>query len=349
MHFLSLTFTAAMSNERYRRSRNNIAVTGGLGFIGHHLLNTLIAQERKVTIIDNLSNPNPNFVKKLGLDSTNSSFFKNKLSFYNEDIRNKETISDILKREKCNVCIHLAAKVSVYDSIINPKDTMDVNVNGIFNVLEACYENGVENFVFASTGAVYGEPKDLPILEDHVLEPLSPYGASKVAGEALISSYMHSGKIKNGLALRFFNVYGEGQTQQYAGVITSFMQRLSNGLPPVIYGDGLQTRDFIFVNDIVRAIIMAADACNEVEGPNAFNIATGKSTSINELARIMIRLYGYDMDPIYEKERKGDIKYALVDVNKAKETLGFASTESVESSLRQLIGKGVIEKSPTGP
>jgi len=327
-----------------RSNNKSIVVTGGLGFIGHHLVKTLIAQDRKVTVIDNLSNPNANFVKDLGLKPNSSRSFKNKISFYAEDIRNKETISDIIKQEKCDICIHLAAKVSVYDSIINAKDSIDVNINGTFNVLEACATNGVENIVFASTGAVYGEPKELPISEDHIMKPLSPYGASKIAGEALISSYVNSGKIKNGFALRFFNVYGEGQTSQYAGVITSFMQRLSKGLPPIIYGDGLQTRDFISVKDIVQAVIMAADAGNKIKGPEAFNVATGKSTEINDLAHTMIRLYGLDANPIYEMERKGDVKYALVDTARAKDVLGFTSADTLEIGLRRLIGQTVIQR-----
>src|SRR5205085_7280537 len=150
-------------------------------------------------------------------------------------------------------------------------------VNGTLSVLNACASNNVGNFVFASSAAVYGEPKIIPIPEDHVLNPLSPYGASKVAGEALVSSFGNSQKIRNAATLRFFNVYGKGQSAEYAGVITKFIERLSSGLPPIIFGDGTQTRDFISVQDIVEAIVLAAQ--KGLSG--IYNLGTCNPISLN--------------------------------------------------------------------
>lgn len=305
---------------------NQILVTGGAGFIGQHLLKRLSQLNCKIGVIDNLSNANKNFQN-------------NDISFHKEDIRNKDSILDIFKREKIDTCIHLAAKISVSDSITNPYDTLDVNIKGTLNVLEACSNSEVKNFVFASSAAAYGEPKKLPISEDHILDPLSPYGASKVAGEVLVSSYGNFGKIQNAISLRFFNVYGEGQTLEYAGVITKFAERLSKGLRPIIYGDGQQTRDFVSVNDVVNAILLAAESENKISSSAAhvFNVASGKSISINDLAKAMIRISGLDLDPVYEEERKGDIKYAAVDTTRSKSILGFVSKEELEPGLKQLM------------
>jgi UDP-glucose 4-epimerase len=318
---------------------NQVLVTGGAGFIGQHLLKRLSQLDCKITVIDNLSNGNENFQNDNISKSDNSN---NNISFHKEDIRNKYSILDIFKRERIDTCIHLAARISVSDSITNPYDTLDVNIRGTLNVLEACSNNKVKNFVFASSAAAYGEPKKLPISEDHVLDPLSPYGASKVAGEVLVSSYGNFGKIQNAISLRFFNVYGEGQTLEYAGVITKFAERLSKGLRPIIYGDGQQTRDFVSVNDVVNAIQLAAESENKISSSTSlaahvFNVASGKSISINDLAKAMIRISALDLEPVYEEERKGEIKYAAVDTTRSKSILGFVSKEELEPGLKQLM------------
>lgn len=281
-----------------------------------------------ISVVDNLSNSNFDF------QDTN-------ISFHKEDIRNKDAILNILKNKNVDTCIHLAAKISVSDSMVNPYDTLEVNVQGTLNMLEACSITNVKNFVFASSAAAYGEPKHLPIAEDHVLDPLSPYGASKMAGEVLVSSYNNSAKIRNAVALRFFNVYGEGQTLEYAGVITKFAERLHKGLKPIIYGDGKQTRDFVSVNDVVTAIVLAAELGDKTSPASAtskvYNVASGKSININDLASKMIRICGLDLTPIYEEERKGDIKYAEVDTTRSKNVLGFFAKETIESGLKQFM------------
>jgi UDP-glucose 4-epimerase len=322
---------------------HKVLVTGGAGFIGYHLVKRLLSKRNyKIIVIDNLSNGNRNF-----LEGSNNRSLSNKFSFYKEDIRNKKIILDIFNRERIiDTCIHLAAKINVQDSITNPDDTIDVNVKGTLNVLEACSKNGVKNFIFGSSAAVYGEPKKLPLSEDnHLLEPLSPYGASKVAGEALMSSYRSSKKIKNVISLRFFNVYGEGQNLEYAGVITRFAERLSRGLRPIIYGDGKQTRDFISVNDVVNAILLAATEADKVKisSSDVFNVGTGVPISIDDLAQRMIRIFGFDLKPIYYGAREGDIKYIYADTTKSKSILKFIAIEELELCLKRILKPSFVK------
>ena len=230
-------------------------------------------------------------------------------------------------------------KISVTESVTNPSDTLDVNILGTLNVLEACSKSGVRNLVFASSAAAYGEPRTFPISEDHVLNPLSPYGASKAAAEVLVSSYRNLNKIPNAISLRFFNVYGIGQSIEYAGVITKFQERLSEGEAPIIFGDGEQTRDFVSVNDVVDAILLAAETREKPISlsPAVFNIATGTSTSINQLAQLMIKLSKQDVKIIYQAPKEGDIKFASVDTTRAGQVLRFTPKESLELGLESLI------------
>jgi UDP-glucose 4-epimerase len=249
-----------------------------------------------------------------------------------------------LKHEAADTCVHLAAKASILDSITNPYYTVDVNVTGTLNILEACSKHGVKNFIFASSAAVYGEPQKLPISEEDPLRPLSTYGASKVAGEALVSSYQNTGKIESAVSLRIFNVYGEGQRTNYAGVITSFIERLSKGLPPIIYGYGTQTRDFIFVEDVVDAIIFAAkqsDRKKKTFGqllPGVFNIGTGIQVSVNDLAMKMIKLFGLDLNPSYrDRISNEDIRRSCADISRSKKKLKFNIIHDLDHGLNQIL------------
>ncbi|MGQ0794855.1 MAG: GDP-mannose 4,6-dehydratase [Nitrosopumilaceae archaeon] len=320
----------------------NVLVTGGLGFIGHHMVKKLSTQSNlKITVLD--IKPIENVKTIFGFNdlSVNSNFENavdffsenNQITFISGDIRDREIVLKIFEKEQFDTCIHLAAKVSVVDSISNPEETFATNEYGTLNVLDGCAENLVETFVFASSGAVYGEPKLLPIREDHVLEPISPYGASKVSGEALLCSYVFSGKINKGVSLRFFNVYGEGQNPQYAGVITKFAERLSKGLPPLIYGDGKQTRDFVYVGDIVQALMLAAQSKEVTHGYQTFNVATGKSVNIIELVLMMMKIFDKNLPPIFENERVGEIKDGSANISKIREVLGFKANVDLESGL----------------
>jgi UDP-glucose 4-epimerase len=333
IHILCICFCNTMEN---------VVVTGGAGFIGVQLLKKLLSMKLdKIIVIDNLSNMNKTFSYLLNSNSYD------KLSFYKADIRNKKEIFDIIKDEQIDTCIHLAAIVSVPDSINNPEYTIDVNINGTFNVLDACSRTKVRNFVFSSSCAVYGVSNKMPLSENDPLLPLSPYGASKAAGEALVSSYGRTQKIQNAISLRFFNVYGENQNPQYAGVITKFIEELSKGSAPTIFGDGEQTRDFIHVIDVVDAIISASSAKHVIKGVHVsrnggsslttFNVGTGCPTSINELAGKLIKIFGLNLKPIFSNMLVGEMKHCYADTKSSRKFLNFVAKENFDSRLAQMV------------
>lgn len=305
---------------------NNILVTGAAGFVGKHLVTRLALRKYKVVIVD----------------VADAKIFGENIVAYKQDIRNTEAIQEIVKQEEVDTCVHLAAKVSVADSVINPNETIDVNIRGTVSVLEACARNGVGNFVFASSAAVYGNPLSLPVNENDTLKPLSPYGISKADGERIVMDYKIRGMIKKAVSLRFFNIYGEGQNPEYAGVITKFAERLSAGLAPTIYGNGSQTRDFISVQDVARAIILAAES--EISG--TFNVGTGKAISINELAERMTRIFGLDLKPIYLEAKKGDILHSCADMTNIRGCLGFETVDGLDAGLMHMFNEMLPKKSP---
>jgi UDP-glucose 4-epimerase len=313
-----------------------VIITGGNGFVGRHLVKRLLTNKQcSVVLVANASN-----LMDRGLQETMP------LTFYAADIRDREAISNIFRDEEADTCVHLAAKLSVVDSIKKPDETMDINVKGTLNVLEACHNSGVKNFVFASSAAVYGDVKELPISEDQTLRPLSPYGSSKMLAEQHVLSYKKLKKIQNTISLRIFNVYGPGQTNE-SGVITKFATRLSKRLPPIICGNGEHTRDFISVDDVADAILLSIKAMQEpkskynynLSASPVFNIGTGTATSIKELAQIMISISGLKLAPIYEKadHDTGVILHSYANMTKAKNVLHFVAKKDFETGLREII------------
>lgn len=315
---------------------NHVLITGGSGFVGSHLIRA-IYNTNKVVVVDDLSN---SLLANLGPENGE---IRRNVVFHRENILNKAALEGILEKEDIDTCIHLAARISVQESIMNPSPTVETNILGTHLLLECCAKKSIKNFVFASTGAVYGEPKKLPITELHELNPISPYGASKASGEILVSSYRNTNKIPNAISLRFFNIYGKRQNPEYAGVITKFAERLSQGLSPIIYGNGEQTREFVSVNDVINAIILAANSQNLRVSP-VFNVATGMPISINELARLMIKVSGIEIEPVYQDERIGDIKNAQVDTAKIHDNLGFRPKTILEDGLRSLFSEFMTQR-----
>ena len=318
---------------------NRIIVTGGNGFIGRYLVRKLLSlNSDEIVVVSNTSNDKHLSVRKEPEEKS--------LTFYSADIRDRTAISDIFSDVKADTCVHLAAKVSVADSIKNPDETMEINAKGTMNVLEACHESQTRNFVFASSAAVYGDVRELPISESHDLGPLSAYGTSKMLAEQHVSLYRKLKKIENAVILRIFNVYGNGQASG-ADVITRFVARLSKGLPPIIFDDGRHTRDFISVEDVVRAMILSIRLCeqgsntgnNELNLPMIFNTGTGIPTSMKELAKKMIEISGLDLDPIYDREKVDSkvILHSYADMTKAREILHFVPKKAIDEGLREMI------------
>ncbi len=306
---------------------NRILITGGAGFIGCHLANKL-KEHYDVFIIDNLSNSK----SRSNLDLLK----KNKIKIYKEDVRNKESISGIIRECGVDSCVHLAAKISVPESMVEPYPTMNVNINGTLNVVEACACNSVKRLVLASSAAVYGHVKTVPIPENIQVKPISPYGVSKVAAEEVFNSYGKLHLFDSAIVLRFFNVYGSGQSDEYAGVITKFKSRILQNLPPLIFGNGNQQRDFVSVRDVVESIICALQPPASITN-GVYNVGTGVPTSISELSVLMARILNQKSIPTFLEKNKGDIQISYADIKRARNDLNFIARMNLVSGLRELL------------
>ena len=318
---------------------SRIIITGGNGFIGSHLVKRLLSEcAGSVVLISNTQNANDIKLKEKKLQDN----FQ--LTFYNADIRDSKAISEIFRNERADICIHLAAKIGVADSIKNPQETMEINVDGTQNVLDACYKSDIKNFLFASSAAVYGDVKELPIKETSLLDPQSPYGKSKLEAERIIQSYQASEKIQNAIIFRFFNVYGKGQHSE-TDVVTKFASRLSKSQAPVIYGKGDQTRDFISLDDVIEAMSLSIEAVRKWDSSKGLiplkiiNIGTGSPTSINEIAQKMILISGLDLAPIHveETEENKGIMHSYADISKAKKLINFVPQKRIDEGLREVL------------
>lgn len=300
-------------------------VTGGAGFIGSHLVDRLLENGFEVKVIDDLSTGRlENIVAHQG---------KSNFQFIKGDIRDWETVRRAV--EDVEVIFHEAALVGVPQSVENPRLTNDVNVNGTLNLLEASSRFNVDRFIYASSTAVYGEQKILPIKEDAIPHLNSPYAVSKLAAELYLEVYYKTYGLET-VRLRYFNVYGPRQMfGPYAAVITAFVNHLIRNEPPVIHGDGEQTRDFINVKDVVDANMFAMEknCAGEI-----FNIATGSQSTINKLFKILRGLIGKgQIEPIYDKPRPFDIHQSCGDIGKAKRILGFQPKVSLEQGLLDFV------------
>jgi len=301
-----------------------IFITGGAGFIGIHLCKKLLELNHDVTVYDNFSN---------SLQENFTSIIKQKVTLIFGDILDNSKLTTSMKNH--DVVIHLSAQISVPASIKNPKLTFDVNVNGTQNVLDACLQNDITKIIAASTAAVYQNTSTKIILDEvSPVEPQSPYGESKLEMENKIIDFTSIHNI-DATILRFFNVFGIGQSLEYAGVITKFKENIQNNCPLVIFGDGAITRDFIHVDDVVDAIILSTSHSKN----SIYNIASGISTSISDLAKIMISISGKDIKILYHPSRSGDILFSSADISLAKETLKFMPKISLKSGLEEFMSK----------
>jgi UDP-glucose 4-epimerase len=312
---------AAIMLNRFSRA----AVTGGAGFVGSHIVDGLIDEGYDVTIIDDFSSGNLSNLERS----------MNKVTIVKGDICDRDLVRKALK--DIEVVFHEAAIVSVQRSLLEPEVTRHVNIEGTRNVLESCVDCGVRRFIFASSAAVYGNSPVLPLKETATPNPLSPYAATKLQGEVLCKTINESTGLET-VVLRYFNIYGKRSTSKsYSGVINAFAERLLANKPLVIYGDGNQSRDFVSVQEIVSANILAARARN-ISG-RVFNVGTGKRTTIKQLAMIESFLLrgSHDVMIDYQPRRDGEVKDSWADITSISTELGFRTRVTLEDGLRQYL------------
>ena len=296
-------------------------VTGGAGFIGSHLTKHLIKQGHSVTVVDNLRRGSMNNLKEV----------KHKIDFHEIDIADYKKMKIAVKNTDC--VFHEAALGSVPHSYKEPEEYHRVNVDGTENIFKLGKELGFK-IVYASSSSVYGNQTSFPIKEDAEKKPLNPYGVTKLLSEELATRYTKEDV--QIIGMRYFNVYGIGQNENYAGVIPLFIDKLVNHSSPIINGDGEQIRSFTFVDDVVKANVLAFESPIE----HAFlNIASDEAISINKLADTIIQLSGLEIEPVHEKPREGDIKISHADVSLAKELIRWSPKTSLYDGLKQIFPK----------
>ena len=296
-------------------------VTGGAGFVGSHLVKLLVNEGHKITVIDNLH--------KGKIENLSSVI--NEIRFEKMDIRDFHSIEKILKN--IDGVFHQAALTVVQDSFERKKEYCDVNVLGTENIFKLAKENKFK-IVYASSSSVYGHKQQTPINEDGDRKPINPYGETKLEDEYLFEKYS---KLDTSIiGLRYFNIFGEGQTMEYAGVITKFLDRIKDKKPPIIFGDGSQIRDFVSVNDVAKANLMAmtSDISNSL-----VNIGTGYALSILELANMMIEVSGLSLKPIFSDALDGDIQKSHADISLAMKSFNWKPEIKLKDWLREIMLK----------
>lgn len=306
-------------------------ITGGAGFIGSNLVEKIVSQGDDVVVVDNLS---------MGKLENIIHFSKKHVSFYKEDITNFNFMEKLLVSENFDYIVLLGAVASVANSVQDPQETHLINQEANLNIYEIIRKNNlkIKKLLFASSAAVYGDEPTLPKSEESVIRPLTPYAIDKFASEKYALAY---GKLYNipTVATRFFNVYGPKQNpeSQYSGVLSIIKDRLVSDKVFTMYGDGNQTRDFTYIDDVIEAmLILLRDPDIKWD---VYNVATGKSTSLNEIIKIFEKVANKNLKIKYEPKRQGDIENSQADVNKIREKVGFNTKISLEEGLRKYYSK----------
>ena len=294
------------------------AVTGGAGFIGSYITKILLEKNHDVLVLDNMHTG-----KKENLHDSN------KLEFCQVDVRDYSLLENHL--QNIDGIFHEAGLTLVPESFEKPEEYYDVNVNGTENIFKISKKIDVK-VVYASSSSVYGKTEKIPIKEDDPKNPINPYGKTKVEKDNLAEKYSKEGC--SIIGLRYFNVFGKGQTGTYAGVITKFLECLKNKTAPIIYGDGKQVRDFVSVEDVASANLQAM-LSNTKNG--FFNIGTGIPTTILELAELMIKISNYNIKPIFKDTRKGDVKLSQADISNTQKYLDWHSEIKLEAGLKKFM------------
>ena len=297
-------------------------ITGGAGFIGSHIAEQLVISGHNVTIIDNQSNG-----KK-----ENLSAIMDKIKFINGDIRDYNLLKKTLKN--IDGVFHQAALASVQESFSKEQEYNDVNVQGTENIFKLANEFNFK-VVYASSSSIYGNPKKIPIVEKDEKNPINPYAVTKLDDEKLAIKYAKMGvRI---IGLRYFNVFGEKQSSTYAGVIKKFVKKVRNNEAPIINGDGQQTRDFVYVGDVVNANILAM---NSNIAHEFFNIGTATTITILELANLIIKSFNFSLKPIHGPELPGDVKITKADIGLVQNMLNWKPETRIEKWLESTIKNG---------
>ena len=296
-----------------------ILVTGGAGFIGSHIAEYLVQRGDDVTILDNL-----NTGKKKNLAKIND-----KINFVNGDIRDYKLLEELV--HDTSGVFHEAALASVQDSFNMKDEYIDVNVNGTENILKLGKEYGFK-IVYASSSSVYGNPNTIPVKETDERKPINPYAQTKLDDEYLAKKYSEMGV--SVIGLRYFNVFGPRQSKEYAGVIKLFLEKIKQEISPKINGDGLQTRDFVHIDDVVKANILAMDSNIKHE---FFNVGTGNSISILDLANVVIDASGLSLEPIHGPELPGDVRATQADVTLIRKLLNWEPKMRLDNWLTKII------------
>jgi UDP-glucose 4-epimerase len=294
-------------------------VTGGAGFIGSNIAALLRRQSFQVRVLDNLS-------------SGHATNLSPEAEFVEGDVRDDTAVDRAV--DGCEIVFHLAASVGNSRSLAHPIDDSEINAVGTLRVLEAARRHGVRRLVYSSSAGIFGELRTLPIAEDHPVEPDTPYGASKLAGEKLCLAYGKLYPLET-ICLRYFNVYGTNQRfDAYGNVIPIFVHRVLAGDPITVFGDGAQTRDLVNVDDVARANVLAATTPG-VSG--AFNIGNGSRVEINELVRLVFAAAGTSVPIEHGPPRAGDVRHSQADISKAAKAFGYAPSVSLEDGLRRYV------------